>query len=204
MLNTKLLSLNLNRFYFNTSKSTIMLENLMNLVRKYAGDGINNNSAIPNDKNEQAVQSAGSSIMSTLQNALSGGRISDVLSYFKNGDQTDHPIVNEAATNYAQDLQKNLGLNPQDAQDAANKVIPQTMNQLASQTADPSNKSFNIQDIFNKLSGGKTGSMDIQGMLNKFGGGKLDQDHDGDVDLQDLKAMFSGGDILGKVKGLFS
>ncbi len=33
-----------------------MFDNLINLVRKNAGDGILNNNAIPNDKNEQAVQ----------------------------------------------------------------------------------------------------------------------------------------------------
>jgi len=47
-----------------------MLDNLINLIRGNSNDAIVNNNAIPNEKNEQAVQTAGTSIMSTLQNAI--------------------------------------------------------------------------------------------------------------------------------------
>ena len=182
-----------------------MLDNLINLVRENAGDGIINNNAIPNDKNEQAVKTAGTSIMATLQNALSGGRLNDILGFFKGGSSASPEIVKEATRNCAQDLQTHVGLNEAEAQEAANKVVPQTMDQLASKTADPSDSSFHIQDIFNKLSGGKTSGLNIQAMLNRFTGGKFDKDGDGDVDFQDLKSMFSGGGgIMDKVKGMFN
>ena len=183
-----------------------MLENLINLVRQNAGDAVINNPSIPNEKNEEAVKDAGGSIMSTLQKALAGGKITDVLGYFKNGNSASPEIVKDATDNYANDLQTKLGLDTEKAQEVANKVVPKTMDQLAAKTADPSDNSFNIQDIFNKLSGGKTGGMNVQSMLNKFGGGKLDKDGDGDVDLQDLKSMFAGGSggVMDKVKGMFS
>jgi len=183
-----------------------MLENLINLVRQNAGGAVINNPSVPNEKNEEAVQTASGSIMATLQNALSGGKITDVLGYFKNGKSGSPEIVKQATDNYASDLQNKIGLNPQEANKVANDVVPPTMEQLAAKTADPSDSSFNIQDIFNKLSGGKTGSMNIQSMLNKFGGGKLDKDGDGDVDLQDLKSVFAGGTggMMDKVKGMFS
>ena len=182
-----------------------MLDNLMDLVRKYTGTAVNNNAAIPNDKNEAVTEQAGNSIFDTLKNALGSGRISDVMGYFKKGGKDNDDIVNEATSNYAQDLQSKHGLDAAQAVDVAGKVVPPTMNEMAAKTADPNDKGFNIQDIFNKLSGGKTSGFNMEKAMNKFTGGKFDKDGDGDLDLQDLKSMFSGGGgIAGKVKGLFS
>lgn len=179
-----------------------MLDKLLDLIRGNASDAVVNNPAIPNEKNEEAVQSAGSSIMATLQNALAGGKIKDVLGYFTGKSDNSSDIVKEATTNYSKDLQTKIGLGAAEADDVANKVVPGTMTQLANKTADPSDNGFNIQDIFNKLSGGKTSGLNVQEMINKYTGGKFDKDNDGDVDLQDLKGMFAGGTggLMDKVK----
>ncbi|HEY9361743.1 MAG TPA: hypothetical protein VIQ00_00675, partial [Chitinophagaceae bacterium] len=108
-----------------------MLENLINLVKKNAGDAVINNPSIPNEKNDVAIEDAGNSIISTLKNALSGGKINDVLGYFKNGGSGSNEIVKEATGNYAQDLQTKMGLNETEALDVANKVVPKTMNEMA-------------------------------------------------------------------------
>ncbi len=184
-----------------------MLDKLIDLVKQHAGGAVINNPAIPNEKNEAAVNEAGGSILATLQNALAGGRITDVLGYFKNRGGNENPIVKEATGNYANDLQAKLGLDRPAAEDVANKVVPQTMNDLANKTADPSDNGFDIQDIFNSLSGGKTGGLNIKSLLERFGAGNLDKDMDGDVDLQDLKKMFAGGaggGLMDKVKGFFN
>jgi uncharacterized protein YidB (DUF937 family) len=180
-----------------------MLDNLFNLVKQEAGDAIINNPAIPNQHNEEAVQEAGNSVVDTLKNALSGGQINDVLGMFANGQaNANQPVVQQATGNFMERLQNKFGLNAGQASGIANSLIPNIMNKLAQKTANPNDNSFDVQQIFNQLSGGKTSGMNVQGMLNKLKGG-FDSDHDGDVDLQDLKAVFNGGgSVIDKLKGM--
>jgi len=183
-----------------------MLDKIVDLIRNNASGAVVNNPAIPNEKNESAIRQGSNSIIETLKGALASGRLNDVLGYFKNGGSANTDLVNEATVNYSRDLQTNLGLNEKDATDVATKVIPPSMSQLANKTNDPEDHSFNIQDIFNQLSGGKTGGLNIQNLLSKFGGGRLDKDGDGDVDFQDLKSMFAGDPASGfmdTAKGFF-
>src|SRR5687767_14934375 len=87
-----------------------MLDQLINMIRKQSGDTIINNPSIPNDKNEAAVETAGTSILDTLKNALAGGRLNDVLGYFKQGKAGSPGLVREATDNYASELQNKLGI----------------------------------------------------------------------------------------------
>jgi hypothetical protein len=100
-------------------------------------------------------------------------------------------------------LQSRFGLNVNQAANIANNLIPTVLQRLVQKTADPADTSFNLQKIFNEVSGGKTTGLNVQGMMTKFKA-TMDKDGDGDVDLQDLKAFFSGKDgVVDKVKGLF-
>jgi hypothetical protein len=99
-----------------------------------------------------------------------------------------------------------FGLDQNAASGIANNLVPNVMQGLVQKTNDPNDSSFDIQGIFNSLSGGSTSGFNVQGLLNKFKGAGLDQDGDGDTDLQDLTKMVSGGGggILEKVKGMIS
>lgn len=184
-----------------------MLESLINLVKENAGDAIINNQAIPNERNDEAVQEAGHSIFDTLKGALSGGNTREVVDMFANGRaDNSNPLVQQASGNLVGRLTEMFGLNADQATGLAGSLIPNVMNQFANRTADPNDNGFNAQDIFNQLSGGKTSGLNIQSILNKFKGG-LDRDGDGDVDLQDLQGLLGGaggaGGLMDKVKGMF-
>ena len=86
-------------------------------------------------------------------------------------------------------LTKRFGLDSQTAGGLAGGIIPKVLNSLVNKTNDPGDKSFDLQSIFNSLTGGKTSGMDLSGMLGKLKVG-LDKDKDGDVDMQDLMNMF--------------
>jgi hypothetical protein len=62
------------------------------------------------------------------------------------------------------------------------------LKRLVQKTADPADNSFNIQKIFNEVSGGKTEGLNVQGMVTRFKR-SIDKDGDGEVDFQDLKSI---------------
>ncbi|GEO11091.1 hypothetical protein [Segetibacter aerophilus] len=182
-----------------------MVENLNNLVKQNADAVIINNTAIPNERNEEAVQEASSAIENSLKTSLSSGNVKEVANLFNSAGENvaSSPVTQEATGNFIDRLQSKFGLNITQAANIANNLIPTVFKKLVQQTSDPADKSFDLQKIFNEVSGGKTDGLNVQGMMNKLKG-SMDKDGDGDVDLQDLKAFFTGsGGVVDKVKGLF-
>ncbi len=134
-----------------------------------------------------------------------------------NGQQEDiqsQPAMQNISGNFMSSIMEKFGLNGKQAGGIAASLIPVILSKFVNRTNDPSDNSFNIQDIFNKLSNNGTSGIDVGGMLSKFGAGKgLDKDADGDVDFSDLTAAFSGSSqgagnannnagILDKLKGM--
>ena len=182
-----------------------MIENLNNLVKENADAAIINNTAIPNERNDEAVQEASIAIENSLKTSLSGGNVKEVANLFNaTGDNvTANPVTQQATGNFIDRLQSRFGLNVQQSANIANNLIPTVLRRLVQKTTDPADKSFDLQKIFNEVSEGKTNGLNVQGMLTRFKTG-MDKDGDGDVDLQDLKAFFAGsGGVVDKVKGLF-
>jgi hypothetical protein len=112
-------------------------------------------------------------------------------------------VTKQATGNFINRLQSRFGLDVQQAANIANNLIPTVVKRLVQKTSDPADKSFDLQKIFNEVSGGKTNGLNVQGMMTKFKG-SMDKDGDGDVDMQDLKAFFAGnGGVVDKVKNFF-
>ena len=185
-----------------------MLENLINLVKEHAGESLANNPAIPDAQNGEAAQAASHSIISGLQDAVQNGNLQDVLHLFSgNTAVQDSPVAQNIQGNFVQNLMQKFGLDSAQAGSISSSLIPGILQKLVHKTNDPNDSSFDLQGIMNGLSGGKTEGFDVQGLLNKFKGG-LDKNGDGNVGLDDMQALFKGGESgggwLDKVKGLFS
>ena len=197
-----------------------MFEQLNNLVKQYSGDAIINNPAIPNEQNEEAMSTASGSIMDTLKGMMSSGGAASVLNLFNqnnNNDVTNHPVTQNVSSNLITTLMQKFGLNSEKAGGIAASLIPLVMSKLVSKTNDSNDNSFDLQGIFNSLSGNKTNGFDIGSLVSKFGGSSLDKNNDGQVNLADLTAAFSsnnsqtneqntqegGGGIMDSIKGLF-
>jgi hypothetical protein len=66
-----------------------------------------------------------------------------------------------------------FGLSSEKASGVANSLIPGIMNKLVHKTNDPGDSSFNLQ-----------------GILSSLGGSGLDKNHDGKLNLDDVKSLF--------------
>ncbi|MES2004943.1 MAG: hypothetical protein V4450_10510 [Bacteroidota bacterium] len=166
-----------------------MLENLTSLVKQFAGDSIINNPAIPNEKNDEAVATASSSIIDTLKNAISGGNLSGITQMFSGGNPGNSDLAQQAQSGVAQQLMAKFGLDQSQADNAAGGLVPNVMSHLVSKTNDPNDNSFHLSDILTHLTGGAGGGLNVQDLLSKFTGGG--------------EGNASGGGILGTIKGLF-
>lgn len=183
-----------------------MLQNLLDLVKGQASDAIVNNPAIPNERNEEAIAATGNAITGGLQDMLASGGLKDVLKLFGERDAAtpSNPVVQNVSGNVVQQLMDRFGLDAQSAGGIAGNIVPNVLQKLVGKTNDPADNSFDIQSLFNQLSGGRSQGLDVQGMLSKV---RLDVDGDGDTDFQDAIALFSGkgqgGSLMDTVKGLF-
>ncbi|QEC67582.1 hypothetical protein FRZ67_09875 [Panacibacter ginsenosidivorans] len=157
-----------------------MFENLLNLVKENAGDAIINNTAIPNERNDEAISYASNSIVDGLREALVNGNINDVVSLFKGGNAVASPVAQNIHGGFVQSLMDKFGLDNNQAGGIASNLLPSILNKFISKTNDPNDKSFDLGDIIQKLSGGN-GVIDIQNIISKFqgtgnlGGGLMDR-----------------------------
>lgn len=200
-----------------------MFEQLMNLVKQHSGEAVINNPDVPNEQNEEVMSAASGSIMDTLKGMMSGGGAANVLNLFNNqnsgADVSNHPVTQNVSSNLVSTLMNKFNLSGDKAGGIASMLIPMVMSKLVSKTNDSNDSSFNIQGIFNSLSGNKTSGMDVGSLVSQFGGNALDRNQDGKVNLADLTAAFSGnnnnendndqnpqqggGGIMDTISGLF-
>lgn len=129
-----------------------MLENLIQLVRENAGEAIINNSAIPNEKNEAAVETAASSIFDQLKGQLNQGGLESITNLFQGGGSTE--LINNISSGTAGDLMKKFGLDSNAAGGIVEKLIPVVMDKFVKKTNDPNDSSFDLQGIIGSLTGG--------------------------------------------------
>ena len=165
-----------------------MLENLNELVKQNAQDAIVNNSAIPNEHNEAAIQAASGSIFDALKQQLSSGNIGGLTDIFKGGDVAGSSVVQDASSNFTDKL-AGMGINLESAKGIAASIIPSIVGKFVNKTNDPNDSSFNIQDVLTKISG-PDGKFQLSDLTNLFGGNKED-------------GKEGEGGIIDKLKGLF-
>ena len=133
-----------------------MLENIVSLVKQYAGDAIINNPAIPNERNDEAVADASNSIISGLKNAVAGGNISELTNMFNNGENAaaNSGVAQNIQGGFVENLMQKFGLDQGKASQIAGTLIPVVLKKFVHKTNDPNDNSFDLTSILGSLTGG--------------------------------------------------
>lgn len=144
-----------------------MLKNIENLVRENAQEAIVNNQAVPEEKNEQAIQAASGSLIEVIKEKLSSGNIGELVSSFQQGNVSAN-TTNEVSNKFTQKLQ-GLGIDMDQAKSIAASIIPAIVAKFTQRTADPNDSSFDLQDMLGNIAGpdGKFQLSDLGNLFNK-------------------------------------
>ena len=168
-----------------------MLENLIRLVRDNVQDIVVNNNEIPNEKNDEVIHAASTSIFDTLKDKLASDNASELANVFNNGDAENSSVAQQAANSFT-DKRAGMGISTDTAKTLAASVIPMVIAKLTKKTADPSDGSFNIKDILGSLGGGGGSGFNLGNVMGMFNGSGEGQNK-----------SEVGEDMLGKLKGMF-
>lgn len=181
-----------------------MFETLMNLVNQHAGSAVINNPAIPNEQNENVIQTVASSILSGLGQQAQGGGLGNLLGMVTNGGQNvqDNPVTGHVQQHVEQNLMEKLGISPQVAMSVASSLVPMVLGKLMNKVADPNDHSVDGNSVLGAATG-QTGT-DWMGMASAAMA-------DGKLDMNDLMRVVqgggggqpSGGGLGGMLGGLF-
>ena len=91
-----------------------MFDQLLKLVQENSGEAIVKNPAIPNERNNEAIETAAGSIFNNLKNQAGSGGLDSILDIFKGGGQASaNPMVNNLSSGVAGDLMKKFGTRQQ-------------------------------------------------------------------------------------------
>lgn len=206
-----------------------MLDQLFNIVKNFGQDAVVNNPDVPNEHNENVMADATSTVAGGLRNIVAGGGFQSILDLFKGAaggsggasSIASNPIVSMMTGHFIDKLINKYNLSPSAASSVAGKLIPQTVNSLAQQTADPSNQQFTLDGLIGSLTGGGGQGGGLQDLLNSFTGGGASGGKaagGGGFDLQNIIGSLSekaqnslqpggqggGGGLMDMIKGFIS
>jgi len=156
-----------------------MLEQLMGLIQDHSQEAIVNNPAIPNEHNNDAMQTILGAITGGMQQQAQGGQggmagLAGLLggqSGTSASGLMSNPIVAGIAQQAISGLMTKFGIGNGAASGIVSQVLPSVMGSMISKTNDPQDSSFNMSDIMGVMADGKVDMSDVMNIASKFMGG---------------------------------
>lgn len=177
-----------------------MLEQLLGLIQDNSQEAIVQNPAVPNEHNNDVMQTILGSITGGLQQHAQSGNLQDIMGLLSGrasqGDTAgvmSNPVASSISNNAIGSIMEKFGLDSSAAGGIVATVIPSVLSGLAGKVSNPNDSSMD----FNGLLGGLLGSGNAQ--TSQSSGFDFNQIGyalaDGKLDMNDL--MRVGGSMLG-------
>ncbi|MCF0070096.1 hypothetical protein LZD49_06405 [Dyadobacter sp. CY261] len=163
-----------------------MLEQLFDLVQQNSQQAVIQNPDVPNEHNQEVMNTLVGSITGGLQEEAQSGNVGGIMNLFSGESGTsaasllNNPIVASIATNAIGAIVQKFGLNSQVAANIVNSVLPSVLGAVIS-----------------KMNGTGSGGFDLGSLVQMggglFGGGKDEKPGSGGIDLGGMLGGLFGG-----------
>ena len=167
-----------------------MNDQIQQIVSQLTEKEVGTNANISNELAGNVAKETGNSLMEGLQNAVSGGNMSELMNLFSGSDVnslTSNPVVKNIIESLTSKLGTNVGLDAGTSGSFASNIIPQILSMVMGKAK---SGDFNIGDILGSLTGGNATSM-------------LDQNGDGKLGIDDAISAVKKGNLGDMLGGLF-
>jgi Bacterial protein of unknown function (DUF937) len=148
-----------------------MLEQLMGLIKDNSQEAIVNNPAIPNEHNNDAMQTILSSIVGGLANQQSAGNSSGLFGLLsgKSSNLSSNPIVSGIANQAIGSLMTKFGLDKSAAGGIISAVLPSVLGSFINKTNDPNDSSIDLSSVMGAVMGNSGQQNAGGGMIDLLG-----------------------------------
>ena len=190
----------------NLQKTKIMLAQLKQLVQEFGQEVVVNNEAIPINQKDAVLHETCNSIFSSLEKIANDADLTQIVGLLQEKDiDKNHLTIQKIITEVSNSLTEKLGIEQNTATNTTTNLIPKVLHSLMSKARDPNDKSITLSEILESLTGGNSpehasimDAIDTYGI--HFG---LDQNSDGQIDLEDAKELTKKGGLGGMLGKLF-
>lgn len=177
-----------------------MLDQLLDLIKQNSQEAIVQNPAVPNEHNEDVMQTLLGSVTGGLQEHAQSGNMPEIMGLLSGksgttgGGLMNNPIVSSIATNAIGAIMRKFGMSQGTAGGIVSSVLPGVIGGMISKINNSGDSSMDFNSVLGGLLGGNSSQATTQSSgfdFNQIGSAMAD----GKLDMSDLMRM--GGSLMG-------
>lgn len=129
-----------------------MINKIKAMVWEFSQDAIINNTSIPNDKNDIAIETTATSLIEHIHEEAVTCYGRSLLNIFRvDDDPVLNPSVERISNRVASDLAKRLDIDNSAAYGVVTRIIPPIINKIRYKLQDPNDHEFDLHELLHSF-----------------------------------------------------